>query len=102
MKDFFLQFGLDMKLLFAGFAGALASLTKERELSWFERFVTVLVGGFVSAYMTPWVGKMINMGDEMKYGVGFILGYTGLRTVEWIISKYFKKQPEDSEDKGEE
>jgi hypothetical protein len=102
MKDFFLQFGLEMKLLFAGFAGALASITKEKELSWFQRFVTVLVGGFVSTYMTPIVSKTINVGDEMKYGVGFILGYTGLRTVEWVMNKYFKKKTEDSEEVNEE
>jgi uncharacterized membrane protein YeaQ/YmgE (transglycosylase-associated protein family) len=98
MRDFFLQFGLDMKLLFAGFAGALASITKEKELSWFQRFITMMVGGFVSAYMTPIITSAINMDEEMKYGIGFIIGYTGLRTVEWVIEKYFKKKPEDKEE----
>ena len=79
-------------MLFAGLAGALASITKEKELTRTQRFITVIVGGFLSAYLTPMVSLAINMPDQAKYGVGFVIGYSGLRSVEWIINKYFKKE----------
>lgn len=93
IKEFLKDFGLDIAMLMAGFAGALASITKERELTIGQRVITVAVGGFVAGYMTPIISQMINMSEEFKYGVGFILGYTGLRSVEWAIGKWFKKPP---------
>ena len=93
IKEFLREFGLDLATIMAGFGGALASITKEKELTIGQRVITVVVGGLVAGYMTPILGRMINMGEEVRYGLGFVLGYTGLRGVEWIINKWFKKIP---------
>ena len=92
MKEIFQEVGIEFSMLFAGLAGALASITKEKELTRTQRFITLIVGGFLSAYLTPMVSLAINMPDQAKYGVGFVIGYSGLRSVEWIINKYFKKE----------
>ena len=91
VKEFLKEFGLDLPVIVAGLGGALASITKEKELTAWQRIITVLVGGLVAGYMTPILGRMINMGEEVRYGLGFVMGYTGLRGVEWIIGKWFRK-----------
>ena len=97
VKELFKEFGLDLAVLFAGFAGSLASITKEKNLSRGQRIVTVLVGGLVAAYMTPIFGNMWSLSEELRYGIGFVLGYSGLRSMEYILEKYFKKTPKDNE-----
>lgn len=105
IKEIFNEVGLDLATLFAGLAGGLASITKEKELTRTQRFITVLVGGFLSAYLTPLITIAINMPEKAQYGVGFVIGYSGLRSVEWIIEKYFKKKnpeiPDNSETKND-
>lgn len=100
LKEIFDEVGIEVASLFAGLAGGLASITKEKELTRTQRFITVVVGGLISAYLTPVFGIFLNMPDQAKYGVGFVIGYSGLRSVEWIIEKYFKK--EITEDKEKE
>lgn len=102
VKEFLKEFGLDLPVIMAGFGGALASITKEKDLTIWQRLLTVLVGGIVAGYMTPILGRMINMGEEVRYGLGFVMGYTGLRGVEWIIERWFKKPiPKDSNNENE-
>lgn len=91
VKEFFREFGLEVAAMAAGFAGALASVTREKELSIGQRFLTVTVGGLIAGYTTPLFSLVLNMNEEVKYGVAFILGYSGLRSVEWVIQKWFKK-----------
>lgn len=95
VKEFFREFGLEVPVVFAGIAGALASITKEKELTRWQRLTTVLVGGAVAGYCTPILSNMINMGEQVTYGLGFVLGYSGLRFVEMLIDKYIKK-PKDA------
>lgn len=94
LKEIFNEVGIEVASLFAGLAGGLASITKEKKLTKTQRFITVIVGGLTAAYLTPVFSILINMPDQAKYGVGFVLGYSGLRSVEWVIEKYFKKADE--------
>lgn len=98
LKEIFDEVGIEVASLFAGLAGGLASITKDKNLTRGQRFITVVVGGLISAYLTPIFGIFLNMPDQAKYGIGFVIGYSGLRSVEWVIEKYFKKKPTDQEE----
>jgi len=89
--DFLKYLGLDVILLFAGFAGGIASLTKSTQLSKWQKFISVLSGGFAANYLTPVVGRWLDLGDDVLYGIGFLLGYGGLKAVETIYLFFINK-----------
>lgn len=94
--DMLKYLGLDVILLLAGFAGGIASLTKSTNLTKWQKFISVMSGGFAANYLTPVVGRWLDLGDDVLYGVGFLLGYGGLKAVETIylyfINKFGSKQ----------
>lgn len=87
VKHFFKALGIEVTFILAGLFGALASVSKEKKMSFWEKFVSIIVGGAVSNYITPIVVSWISAGENTKYGIAFILGYTGLKSVEYIINK---------------
>lgn len=87
VKQFFKGLGIEIAIIIAGLFGALASVSKEKKMTFFEKFISIIVGGAVSNYITPIVVYWTNAGENTKYGIAFILGYTGLKSVEWIIER---------------
>ena len=80
------SFGLDVILFTAGLAGGIAFLTKSDKLSRFQQFTTVLSGGFTANYLTPLVAGWLNLSDNTLYGLAFLLGYGGLKSVETLYA----------------
>lgn len=78
--------GIDMILFVAGLAGGITFISKDGELSRFKKFTTVVSGGFTANYLTPLVAEWLNLSDKALYGIAFVLGYGGLKTVEsyWL------------------
>jgi len=91
IKQFFKAIGFEVSMVLAGFFGALASVSKDKKMSFFEKSVSVVVGMSVSNYMTPIVFDWTNAGENTKYGIAFLLGYSGLKSVEYIIDKFKSK-----------
>ena len=89
--EILLDYGFSIAYFIAGIFGALASLIKQRELSTIERIITVLSGGGTAAYITPMLSEMVNLSEGSGYGVGFIVGFAGLKLVEWILSAVRQK-----------
>jgi hypothetical protein len=87
VKQFFKAVGLEAGMIIAGFFGALASVSKDKKMTFIEKFISVVVGIAVSNYLTPIVFDWTNAGENSKYGIAFLLGYTGLKSVEYIIDK---------------
>ena len=82
------QYGLDVGLLVSGLFGAILLTSKGSAMN-LGRTVSSLVGGAASAnYITPVivsVAKLDNM--HFNYSVAFILGFLGLKGVEYFSSK---------------
>lgn len=87
---FFQTIGIDLTFI-AGIAGGVTSLTKQSGMSKKEQFIIVLSGGFTANYLTPLVAEWLNLSDKTVYGIGFLLGYAGLKSVEVIIRNVHRK-----------
>ena len=79
--------GIDMIVFIAGLAGGIAFISKGGKLTRFQKFTTVLSGGFTANYLTPLVAEWLNLSDKALYGIAFLLGYGGLKSVEtfWLL-----------------
>lgn len=92
---FLQELGWDLLVTVSGFAGGLYSLNKSPNLTMKQKVITVLSGGLVATYITPLVilflGKFIKNVENVSYGVGFVVGYLGLKSIELLISKIVKK-----------
>ncbi len=78
-------FGIEIGLIFAGIAGAFVSLPKKKALTFVEKVFVVFSGGAIANYLTPVFADWMNAGDQSKYGMGFLVGYLGLKSIELSI-----------------
>jgi len=86
------EFGIEIIFLIGGLAGGIVSLTtKPKNMTRKQQFLTVIAGGFTANYLTPLVGDWLGLTDKSLYGIAFVLGYTGLVSVELIIKRFHSK-----------
>jgi len=94
--NFLESMGIKTILFVAGIAGGLANLMKESNLTYGQRFITVLVGGFSANYLTPVVGSLMSLTDDTLYGIAFLIGFGGLKSIEILFEKVINKKKEDN------
>lgn len=80
------QFGFDVILFVAGISGGIVFLSREKKLNRWEKFISVLSGGLTANYLTPVVADWLNLPNNAVYGLAFLLGYGGLKSVESIYA----------------
>ena len=90
ITQFLESLGIKTIVFIAGLAGGLASLTKRTKSNWWEKFISVLTGGFTANYLTPLVAEWTNLGENTHYGFAFLLGYGGLASVEMLWNRLHK------------
>jgi|TARA_R110000851_G_scaffold267356_1_gene419838 hypothetical protein len=97
--DFADEIGFKLGVFLSGCAGAVASFLNPQKLSWYERALTIFVGGLSAMYITPFtVSIFSNMHDvslSAQLFLGFLIGYSGLKSIELAIvevKKRFKKK----------
>ena len=96
IAEFLTTIGLDITFI-AGLAGGITSLTKNNSMSKKEQFIMVISGGFTANYLTPLVAEWLNFSDKTLYGIAFLLGYAGLKSVEIMIKSMHKKLGKDDD-----
>jgi hypothetical protein len=81
------SYGLDLGLLLSGLFGAILLLSKDGVKS-VSRSIFGLIGGAASAnYLTPIVINVTNLDAfNFNYGIAFLLGFLGLRGIEFICN----------------
>ena len=84
--------GIKTVLFIAGVGGGLANLMKASNLTYYQKFITVLVGGFSANYLTPIVGSIMNLNDDTLYGIAFLVGFGGLKSIEILFEKIVNKK----------
>ena len=91
IRQFLKSCGIDFGLLISGLSGAILLLSKSGAQS-FSKTMFGLIGGAASAnYLTPLVIKImkIDEGLNFNYGIAFLLGFLGLRGIEYFTNKIF-------------
>lgn len=99
--EFLRSIGIETPSFIAGMSGGITFLTKRKDMTWLQRFLTVMSGGFTANYLTPLVAIYLHLDEKALYGIAFLLGYSGMKSVEVIIIKLknrinFKSNQHDS------
>lgn len=81
-------YGIDVGLLISGLFGAILLTSKGSAMN-LARTVSCLIGGAASAnYITPIVVGVTKLEEShFHYGIAFLLGFLGLKGVEYFSSK---------------
>jgi len=83
--------GIEPAIFISGMSGAISLLTKNSKMTKYEKFLTLLSGGLSANYLAPLVAKLLNVDPSYQFGFAFIIGYTGLKGVELIITGIYHK-----------
>ena len=79
--------GIHIALIIAGIFGSILSLGNKKELTGWQKILTLVSGGAIANYLTPVISHWVNINESTKYGFAFLLGFSGLEGVKWIILK---------------
>lgn len=91
MKEFLIWIGLDLKVLLAGFFGALLLLRKQKKTK-IENILTLLTGSFSAGYIAPFLAQLMNVEHpDILTFIGFVVGYGGIQVMDKIIAKFTEK-----------
>ncbi len=69
IKIFLEEMGADFSFILAGMLGAIVRLNRQKKLTKFEKFISILVGGVLANYITPLVLYWFNI----KYNAGYVV-----------------------------
>lgn len=91
MYDLLKSLGLEVPTFLAGSSGAVVFLTKNNKMSTAQRFLTILSGGLTANYITPLVANWLCLDTNVLYGIAFLLGFSGMKSVELVLNIFFTK-----------
>lgn len=82
------QYGIDVGLLISGLFGSILLTSKSGALN-LTRTISSLIGGAASAnYITPVIISITKLDENhYHYSIAFLLGFLGLKGVEFFSSK---------------
>lgn len=93
MKEFLMDIGMNVGLAVSGFFGSLMLVGKQREHNLREQVFSVIGGTMSANYLTPVVIDTFKLQTEsLQYGVAFVIGFGGLKVVEFVYEKWFTKK----------
>lgn len=80
--------GINVSLMIAGFFGSLLSVKGDAHKDWGTTITSVLAGTLSANYLTPLVIDWFQMSNQNKqFATAFLLGFLGLRGVEFAMAK---------------
>lgn len=87
MKNVLKDAGLEIALFIAGLFGAVSNINNQK-LKFWQKILAFITGGAIANYLTPLVFVYINLNENTKYGIAFLLGYSGMESVKFILLKF--------------
>ena len=92
MKEFLMSIGINVGLAVSGFFGSLLLVGQQKQQSVREQIISILGGTMSANYLTPVVIETLNFeNDSINFGVAFVIGFGGLKVVEYLYHKWFDK-----------
>lgn len=90
------EYGIDIGLLISGLFGSIL-LTSKNSSRNIGRTLSSLLGGAASAnYLTPVLITFTKLNDtHYQYGIAFLLGFLGLKGIEYISEKLLPDKDEE-------
>lgn len=103
IKQFLKDCGIDVGLLISGLFGAILLLSKEKNSKSWSQTLFGLIGGAASAnYLTPMVINIMNLEQiDFQFGIAFLLGFLGLKGIEFVGSLLKLPSEMNKKSKGE-
>lgn len=97
------EYGLDIGLIISGLFGSIL-LTSKNSSKNLGKTISSLIGGAASAnYITPIVITLAKLDDQhYHYGIAFLLGFLGLKGIEFFSNKLLPETGIEIEEKHEE
>lgn len=98
-EGFLLKYGIDIGFLVSGFFGSLLLVSKNSTQRLKTTIASILAGMACANYLTPVALGLIPeaVRPNSKYAMAFVLGFLGLKGLEYLIDRYFtSKTSEDS------
>lgn len=89
MKDphsntFLQDLGFEIALFIAGCLGAMSNINNQKLKVW-QKLIAFLSGGAIANYLTPLIFIYFNLNENTKFGIAFLLGFSGMEGVKYII-----------------
>lgn len=87
-----MNIGMNVGLAVSGFFGSLLLVGKQKEQNLRDQIFSVIGGTMSANYLTPVVIDSLKLETEsLHYGVAFVIGFGGLKVVEYLSNKWFHK-----------
>jgi hypothetical protein len=96
LNEILKQMGFEAPVFIAGFSGAFVFVTKVKNATKAQQFIMLVSGGLSANYLTPLVGGWLHLDSSVLYGIAFLLGFSGMKSVELLTNKLFKKLDNDA------
>lgn len=96
MKEILQEIGINIGISVAGLFGSLLLIGKQATVNLRNTFFAIISGVASANYITPLVMDISKVDVKYQMSVAFVLGFLGLKGVEYITNKLIKKEKNDT------
>ena len=97
MKEILQDIGINIGISVAGLFGSLLLIGKTATVNLKTTFFSIISGVASANYITPLVMDISRVDVKYQMSVAFILGFLGLKGVEFFSNKIVKKEKNDTD-----
>lgn len=98
MKEILEEIGINIGISVAGLFGSLLLIGKTATINLKTTFFSIISGVASANYITPLVMDISRVDVKYQMSVAFILGFLGLKGVEFFSNKFIKKNKDGNVD----
>lgn len=89
MKEFLNEIGINLSIIIGGVIGGAIGRKKDKPIA--QQMGTVFVAAIAANYIAPVVIEIFNLSENTLAGMGFLIGYTGMSMLDYLLDSFKKK-----------